>query len=57
MRYKALNIPQNGFHTDRQTDIHPGFQNTGLAIARPVLKSIGQTKKARKGMQGGKEDG
>ena len=38
MRYKVLNIPQNGLDTDRKTDIHPGFQNTGLAIVRPVLK-------------------
>ena len=35
-RYKALNIPQNGLHTMW----HPGFQNTGVAIARPVLKIL-----------------
>ena len=38
MRYKALNIPQNGLDTNKHTRVHPGFQNTGLAIARPVLK-------------------
>ena len=36
--YKALNIPQNGLHTYTHIRLHPGFQNTGLAIARPVLK-------------------
>ena len=38
--YKALNIPQNGLHTHPATRSHPGFQNTGLAKARPVLKTF-----------------
>ena len=34
--YKAINIPQNGLHTYIHTRVHPGFQNTGIAIARPA---------------------
>ena len=40
MRYKALNIPQNGLNIPPARPPHPDFQKTALAKARAVLKSL-----------------